>query len=188
MIQNEQFIKQSRLEDQAHKLLNERGVHLEDIAEVVFDLQKDYVSNLTLDDCLENVIAVMKKREVQNAVITGIEIDIAAEKGLFSPVLNDLLMRDEGLYGIDEILVLSIVNVYGSIGLTNFGYVDKLKPGIIGKLNDTKDEHCNTFIDDVVGALAAAAASRIAHAQPQLDEVSENPSPQSSYKENRDNQ
>lgn len=188
MIQNEQFIKQSRLEDQAHKLLNERGVRLEDIAKVVYDLQKNYVSNLTLDYCLENVIAVMKKREVQNAVITGIEIDIAAEKGLFSPILNDLLMRDEGLYGIDEILVLSIVNVYGSIGLTNFGYVDKLKPGIIGKLNDTKDEHCNTFIDDVVGALAAAAASRIAHAQPQLDEVSENPSPQSSYQETRDNQ
>ena len=81
-------------------------------------------------------------------------------------------MRDEGLYGIDEILCLSIVNVYGSIGLTNFGYVDKIKPGIIGKLNDEKSNCCNTFIDDVVGALAAAAASRIAHAQPQLDDLS----------------
>lgn len=181
MTTNEQFIKQSRLEDQAHKLLQQRGVRLEDIAEIVYDLQKDYISNLTMDFCLENVIAVLKKREVQNAVITGIEIDIAAERRQFSPVLNDLLMRDEGLYGIDEILVLSIVNVYGSIGLTNFGYVDKLKPGIIGELNDSKDEHCNTFIDDVVGALAAAAASRIAHSQPQTDEVSDSPSPETSY-------
>ena len=78
MTKNEQYIKQSRLEDQAHYLLNDRGVKLTDIAEIVYDLQKDYVEDLTMDYCLENVIAVMKKREVQNAVITGIEIDIAA--------------------------------------------------------------------------------------------------------------
>ena len=35
------------------------------------------------------------------------------------------------VYGIDEILALSIVNIHGSIALTNFGYADKLKPGII---------------------------------------------------------
>lgn len=183
MTKNEQYIKQSRLEDQAHSLLYERGVRLEAIAEIVYDLQKDYVEGLTMDYCLENVIAVMKKREVQNAVITGIEIDIAAERQQFSPLLNDLLMRDEGLYGIDEVLVLSIVNVYGSIGLTNFGYVDKVKPGIIGELNDSKDEHCNTFIDDIVGALAAAAASRIAHSQPQTDDINVNPSPEKSYED-----
>lgn len=181
MTKPKSFIKQSSLEDHAHQLLRDRGVRLERIAEVVYDLQKEYIDDLTLDYCLENVIKVMKKREVQNAVITGIEIDIVAERGLFSPLLNDLLMRDEGLYGIDEILVLSIINVYGSIGLTNFGYVDKLKPGIIGELNDEKDEHCNTFIDDIVGALAAAAASRIAHAQPQIDNVNPYPSPQTSY-------
>ena len=187
MTKNEQFIKQSRLEDQAHYLLKERGVKLESVAEIVYDLQKDYIDDLTLDYCLENIIAVMKKREVQNAVITGIEIDIAAERQQFSPVLNDLLMRDEGLYGIDEVLVLSIVNVYGSIGLTNFGYVDKLKPGIIGELNDSKDEHCNTFIDDIVGALAAAAASRIAHSQPQTDEVNVNTTPKESYEDSHEN-
>ena len=90
---------------------------------------------------------------------------MAADKGAFSPILTDMLRRDEGLYGIDEVLVLSIVNVYGSIGFTNFGYVDKLKPGIIGKLNSDKVTQCNTFIDDIVGAIAAAAASRIAHSQ-----------------------
>ena len=60
MPKNEQFIKQSRLEDQAHYLLKERGVRLESIAEIVYDLQKDYIDDLTLDRCLENVIAVMK--------------------------------------------------------------------------------------------------------------------------------
>ena len=172
MSPNEKLLKQNILRNHAIKLLNDRGVELRDISDIVFDLQKSYVDDLTHEMCLHNVEKVLDKREVQNAVITGIELDIAAESGHLSPVLSDLLMRDEGLYGIDEILCLSIVNVYGSIGLTNFGYVDKIKPGIIGKLNDEKSNCCNTFIDDVVGALAAAAASRIAHAQPQLEDLS----------------
>jgi phosphatidylglycerophosphatase A len=62
-------------------------------------------------------------------------------------------------------MALSIVNVYGSIGFTNFGYVDKAKPGIIGVLDKEGKEpnRCNTFLDDIVGAMAAAAASSIAH-------------------------
>lgn len=172
MSPNEKLLKQNILRNHAIKLLNDRGVELKDISDIVFDLQKSYVDDLTHEMCLHNVEKVLDKREVQNAVITGIELDIAAESGHLSPVLSDLLLRDEGLYGIDEILCLSIVNVYGSIGLTNFGYVDKIKPGIIGKLNDEKSNCCNTFIDDVVGALAAAAASRIAHAQPQLEDLS----------------
>lgn len=172
MSPNEKLLKQNILRNHAIKLLNDRGVELKDISDIVFDLQKSYVDDLTHEMCLHNVEKVLDKREVQNAVITGIELDIAAESGHLSPVLSDLLMRDEGLYGIDEILCLSIVNVYGSIGLTNFGYVDKIKPGIIGKLNDEKSNCCNTFIDDVVGALAAAAASRIAHAQPQIEDLS----------------
>ena len=73
-----------------------------------------------------------------------------------------MLRNDDNLYGIDEILSLSIVNVYGSIGLTNFGYLDKLKPGIIGSINDKKNS-VNTFLDDIVAAIAAAASARIAH-------------------------
>lgn len=182
MTRKEEYLKQSLMERHCYELLEQRGVKIVEIANIVLDLQKKYVEDLTHEECVENVRAVLRKREVQNAVITGIEIDIAAENGHFSDLLSDLLMRDEGLYGIDEILVLSIVNIYGSIGLTNFGYVDKLKPGIIGKLNDSKDENCNTFIDDIVGALAAAAASRIAHSQPKEDDVEPSPSPQKSYK------
>jgi phosphatidylglycerophosphatase A len=105
------------------------------------------------------------KREVQHAVLTGLELDILAEKGLLSEPLASMLLNDYGLYGIDEILALSIVNVYGSIGFTNFGYVDKVKPGIIGELDKEGKAKgkCHTFLDDIVGAIAAAAASSIAH-------------------------
>src|SRR5699024_12138740 len=85
------------------------------------------------------------------------ELDILAEKGLLSEPLQDIISRDEGLYGIDEVIALSIVNVYGSIGFTSYGYIDKQKPGILKKLNDHSDGDVNTFLVDIVGAIASAS-------------------------------
>jgi phosphatidylglycerophosphatase A len=110
-----------------------------------------------------SVDAVLSKREVQNAILTGIQLDLLAAEGKLLPPLQDMIENDEGLYGCDEILALSIVNVYGSIGFTNFGYIDKLKPGILKRLNDKSTGETHTFLDDIVGAIAAAASSRIAH-------------------------
>lgn len=151
----------------SHCLLEERGVTLQDIADLVLHLQNQYIPDLTPEECLENVQAVLKKREVQNAILTGIEIDKLAEQGLISQPLQSILMKDEGLYGIDEIMGLSIVNLYGTIGFTNYGFLDKSKPGIIAKLNSKDGQHCHTFLDDIVCAIAAAAASRIAHNDPE---------------------
>jgi phosphatidylglycerophosphatase A len=147
------------------KRLADRGVRLEDMAQITLDLQIKYLPSLTFDLCLEHVKRVVMKREVQNAVLTGLELDMLAERGLISEPLSSMLVNDYGLYGIDEILALAIVNVYGSIGFTNFGYVDKTKPGIIGRLDaEGKGKKvCNTFLDDIVGAIAAAAASSVAH-------------------------
>lgn len=143
--------------------MEDRGVTIKNIAELVYFLQKSYHPELQLQDCIENVEAVLKKREVQNAVITGVQLDVLAEKGLLEEPLLSIVKTDEGLYGVDEILAFSIVNVYGSIGFTNYGYIDKLKPGILKYLNDKSTGKVNTFLDDLVGAIAAAASSRLAH-------------------------
>jgi phosphatidylglycerophosphatase A len=145
------------------EMLNRRGVELEDIAEIVLFLQKDYYPDLTLKECLESIDSVLSKREIIHAIMTGIAIDELTEKKLLPEPLQSIVEADEGLYGIDEILPLSIVNVYGTIGLTNFGYLDKEKIGIIKKLDEEKGDSCHTFLDDLVAAIAAAAASRIAH-------------------------
>ena len=152
----------NQLQEKALQLLQERGVTIDDIAELVHFLQK-YHPNLEMSECRYNVERVLSKREVQNALITGIELDILAEKGMLSEPLQDIVKRDEGLYGIDEVIALSIVNVYGSIGFTNFGYIDKLKHGILEYLNDKSSGKVHTFLDDIVGGIAAAASSRLAH-------------------------
>ncbi|MGG2063729.1 MULTISPECIES: phosphatidylglycerophosphatase A family protein [unclassified Bacillus (in: firmicutes)] len=155
--------QRNELQERALQLLQERGVTIDDIAELVHFLQKKYHPNLAMEECRYNVERVLSKREVQNALITGIELDVLAEKGLLSAPLQDIIHRDEGLYGVDEVVALSIVNVYGSIGFTNFGYIDKLKPGILQYLNDKSTGKVHTFLDDIVGAIAAAASSRLAH-------------------------
>ncbi|KIL36783.1 phosphatidylglycerophosphatase [Cohnella kolymensis] len=143
--------------------LTKRGVTKAQIGQLVMLLQKEYFPELTLDECIVNVEAVLSKREVQNAILTGIQLDILAEEGKLMQPLQDMILYDEGLYGCDEVLALSIVNVYGSIGFTNFGYIDKFKPGVLKKLNDKNDGQIHTFLDDIVGAIAASASSRIAH-------------------------
>ncbi len=145
-------------------LLEERGVTLNDIVDCVVYLQKDYVENINRDDILEIVHSVLQKREVQHALLTGIQIDKETEQGKFGDAeLNEIINRDEGLYGIDEVVAYGICNLYGSIALTNFGYIDRVKPGIIGELNDKSSGMCHTFLDDIVGAIAAASASKLAH-------------------------
>ncbi|GAA3330327.1 hypothetical protein GCM10020331_082410 [Ectobacillus funiculus] len=88
--------------------LQERGIRIEDIAELTMFLQKAYIPDLTMQDCIESIEHVLKKREVQHALLTGIELDLLAENGKLSAPLQQLIKQDESLYGIDEILALSI--------------------------------------------------------------------------------
>lgn len=155
--------KKYNLEKVARGLLLERGITIDSIAELVYYLQSKYHDDLTLETCRDNVNRVLTKREVQNAIITGIQLDMLAEEKKLKEPLQEIIEEDEGLYGVDEIIAFSIINVYGSIGFTNYGYIDKQKPGILARLNDKSTGEIHTFLDDIVGAIAAAASSRLAH-------------------------
>ena len=158
-------MKENELQKIALENLQNRGVNLDDIAKIVLELQKEYLPDLTLEECIANVEQVLRKREVSHAVLTGIALDELAEKNLLPEPLQTIVETDDGLYGIDEVIPLSIVNVYGTIGLTNFGYLDKQKIGIIKALDEGKKNGVNTFLDDIIAGLASAAAARIAHSR-----------------------
>ncbi|SFX28249.1 Phosphatidylglycerophosphatase A [Thermoactinomyces sp. DSM 45891] len=143
--------------------LTERGVPLEAIAEIVYEMQVPYKADLRKEVCLESVMAVLEKRELQHAILVGVELDTLAEKNILSEPLLSIVKADEGLFGCDETLALGSVFGYGSIALTTFGYLDKQKIGIIKSLDNQSGEHCHTFLDDIVCAIAAAAAGRLAH-------------------------
>ena len=159
-----------KLTEKCINLLKSRGVELRDIADCVMFLQKKYVPNLSIEECEASVRSVIEKNEVQNAILTGIAVDIMAEEGKIPyEELQSMLCNDEPLYGLDEVVAYGICNLYGSIALTNFGYIDKEKIGIIAKLNNHEGTQVNTFLDDIVGAIAASAASKIAHGGKRID-------------------
>ncbi len=147
------------------ELIESRGVKIDEIVEVAYELQKPYLDGITMDDADEAVRAVLHKREAQFAIMTGLELDRLAEEGQLQGPIAEIIKEDFSLYGVDEILVLSVVNVYGSIGLTNFGYLDKAKNGVIREIDEKSrnPNQVNTFFDDIVCAIAAAAASKMAH-------------------------
>jgi len=76
------------------------------------------------------------------------------------------------MFGIDELFGLELAGLYGTIGKTNFGDIDVNKPGIVSELNDKgKGDKiaCHTFLDDIVGAVAAAASTRVAQIENELE-------------------
>ncbi|MFD2116533.1 phosphatidylglycerophosphatase A [Paenibacillus yanchengensis] len=153
--------------EKIEQLLMDRGVSIRDIAEIVHQMQVPYNAVLTLEECVQSVYSVLAKREVQYVLYTGIALDKLAEEKQLPEPLQSIMERDESLYGVDETLALGITNVYGMIGLTSFGYLDKVKPGVIAKLNNSNDE-IHVFLDDLIAGIAAAASARIAHKDLQI--------------------
>ncbi|GAA4703639.1 phosphatidylglycerophosphatase A [Brevibacillus fulvus] len=156
-------VHSSEVKEAALRRLAERGVTVEDIAEIVYEMQSPYHPNLTIEPCVESVHAVLQKREMQHAILVGVELDMLAEKGQLSEPLQSLIASDEGLFGCDETLALGSVFGYGSIAVTTFGHLDKHKIGIIKRLDTKTSGRIHTFLDDLVASIAANASSRMAH-------------------------
>lgn len=145
--------------------LHERGVELEDIALVAYKQQSKYNPQIRMEDCLESVKKILSYRDIFHLVQLSIEIDRLVEEGKLRSPIQDIIRADLGMFGIDEIFGLSIASMYGTIGQTNFGDIDVNKPGIVKELNEAGKSdrpNCHTFLDDIVGALAAAASTRVA--------------------------
>jgi phosphatidylglycerophosphatase A len=143
--------------------LEQRGVKVSDVAEIVYEMQSPYNRDLTMEECADSVRAVLEKRELQHAILVGIELDILAEQGKLSEPLQSIVESDEGLFGCDETLALGSVFGYGSIAVTTFGHLDKHKIGIIKRLDTKAGQGVHTFLDDLVASIAASASSRLAH-------------------------
>lgn len=164
----------SRVIEQATKdALIRRGVTIEEIAEIVFEMQLPYNEGLTIEHCIESIKSVLKKREMQHAILVGIELDELAEKKMLSEPLQQIIESDEGLFGVDETIALGAVFTYGSIAVTTFGHLDKNKIGLISELDTKSGGGIHTFLDDLVASIAASAASRLAHRTRDLEEAHE---------------
>mgnify|MGYP004513535385 CR=1 FL=1 len=157
----------TNLKDVVVQKLETIGINIHDMAKIVYKLQKKYYKDLNYQECYDAIDKILSKREVIHTILTGYSLDRLAEENKLEKNINDIIINDDSRYGIDEILSLSIVNIYGSIALTNFGYLDKVKPSVIGKLDKIgkEKEKCHTFMDDIISAIVASGCSKIAHSQ-----------------------
>lgn len=142
--------------------LEKRGVSIDDLVQLTYQLQYKFIPKLTHDECKVAVLDVMHKREFLNNAMVGLELDRLTQDGLVAEPLATIIKNDAGVFGVDEALALQIAELYGTIGITNFGYLDRVKSGIIKEF-DTDNHHVNTFIDDLLGAIVAAACGKLAH-------------------------
>ena len=153
------------LYDHTVNLLTERGIKLYDLSKIVYDGQIDYVPEITLEECENAIKHVLKKREVQNAVITGVYLDKQSREDTnMDPYLKEILSNDESQFQVDELLSTAVSDVFGGIANSNRGYLDKTKPGIIGIVDSDK---YNVFLDDLLAAIVAGAEAYIANTRPE---------------------
>ena len=147
------------------EVLKTRGVSVQDIAEIAYRQQTRWKPDIQFHECYESVEKILSLRDVFHLLQLGAEIDRLTEEKAFKGPIQEILASDLGMFGIDELFGLELAGLYGTIGKTNFGDIDVNKPGIVSKLNDMgKTDHhaCHTFLDDIVGAIAAAASTRVA--------------------------
>jgi len=145
--------------------LNKRGVKVDQIAEIAFLQQSKWNEKISYQECLDSVEKILSLRDVFHILQLGAEIDRLTEEKAFQGPIQSILETDLGMFGIDELFGIELAGLYGTIGKTNFGDIDVNKPGIVSKLNDDgkgDKKACHTFMDDIVGAVAAAASTRVA--------------------------
>lgn len=154
------IIIKKNLYSDVRTLMNYLGIDTDDMIATIYNLQKSHIQKLKFKNCAKALNSVLHKREVLHILLTGFNLDIASEKNRFSPTLQYILKHDEGLYGVDEDLAISLAQLFGSIAVTNYGYLDVHKHGLAAKLDRTP---YRVFSDDLVSALIASAASKLAH-------------------------
>ena len=143
------------------------GITVAKMAEIVYRDQKPYIKNLTEREANWAVSRVLNKTEFQDGLLVAIYLDKVAQMfnimNEHDPLMNRLI-DDHPNFGADEHLAMSLAGLYGSIATTNYGYIDKTKPGIVGELNDMgkSGEYVTTMMDDMIGAIIASAEAKLA--------------------------
>lgn len=150
--------------------ITEAEVSFTKMAEIVLQEQLRYEPELTLAEAADSINAVMRKRNVQFAFLMAIHNDLSAQTHMMLEPLQSTVFEDRGTFGGDEQIALEIANLYGTIGYTNFGYLDRMKQGFIKELDTigkSNPDITTTFVDDIFSAIIAAAEARVAHLRDQ---------------------
>lgn len=142
--------------------LAQHQISIADIAQIAYEMDRPFIPTLTMDECTASVDKILWRRDILDNAMIMLELDRLAENHQLAEPLNSIICADAGIFSADEELAIEIANSVGSIGVANFGYFDRVKTGKAKQL-DEDSQHVNTFLDDLITALAAAACARLSH-------------------------
>lgn len=138
-----------------------RGIKKDDIIDIAIWLQAKFNPTVDRQNYVKALEQILHKIAVMNSLAVGFVLDdLATDKKLPEP-LQTIIGEDRAYFDVDEHLAISISSLYGAIGTTNFGYLDRNKYGKVKEL-DQDSTRVNTFADDLVGALATATGAKVA--------------------------
>ena len=146
--------------------LKTKGITLDTMTSVLYEIQEDYYDDLTRIECKNAIVKILSKRDVLTSIAIGIQLDKLATQELLDEPLQEIVSNDCGQFGVDEALALSFCADYGNIATTNFGGLDKYKRGDAQRLDqDQKNGEpvVNTFLDDDISGVIACSAAWLAH-------------------------
>lgn len=148
------------------KRFKELGITSHDMAMIVINEQEKYNPGLTFDQVNNAIESIISKREIQHALVTALSIDELADKKQLPEPFQFMIEEDNPLYGVDEAIAIVSSLMYGTISNSNWGYLDKSKPGIVGYLNDLQKKengHVTTMTDDMISMIIAGAEAKVSH-------------------------
>lgn len=149
----------------------ELGIDLDQIAAQAVEHQSRFIDGLTLGDGKKRLNRILNKREVLNALAVAVQLDKLANLGHLDEPLQNIIANDAGTFGVDETMAISLAQLFGSISVTNYGYLDVNKSKEAKKLDELQKsgKKITVFIDDMVSALQAAVESSLAHIEQKTD-------------------
>lgn len=143
--------------------LNTKGVTEKSIGELAMGLQKKFLPEVPLEKYISATLEISRKWDILNCCMVGIALDKSASNKQLDEPLQTIMDEDLGVFAVDEVLAYyGFATLYGGIGITSAGWLDKEKSGIIAKL-DQDNTSVNVFLDDLIVGLVACVSAKIAH-------------------------
>jgi adenosylcobinamide hydrolase len=142
--------------------LEERGITLDDLVQSGMELfaGSGSVSRERAASLLgQELAAELADKNVVSLILGAMKLDEQGNAGLIPGLTSEGFTADPIDLVADEAIGMAIANhISGTLGVHNFHYYDRVKPGIIKSLDP--------FMDDAMGGLVAGSMSKVLRERP----------------------
>ena len=153
-------------EEKAYRYIRQQfadqGITIKEMAlEAKEDQDKHHVK-ASFETYIKAIQSQLHKHDVMSCIMTGLAIDRLAEQHKLPDPLQTIVENDLSLYSPDELISISLAQMYSGIAVTNYGARDVHKHALAKRI-DESTEHVNCFLDDIVSAIIAGAEAAVAN-------------------------